>query len=239
MGRLGRHILHHTTVIAAFLQTLGFIPEALKCGNFSKAYVANEKIHTRFTYRIVVILFLQDLWSHTDTQCKVFGNGNRVTGISSSLKLAFIFMIKAKENHAGNFSQCSNGISIPNFRSNKPPPISNCWLCKASRSHLANWLPGFSEWLPNQFESAQHRGLHDSHRNTHQTCQLIYLQDRAAMSKAHQASSRAFFRERFSRIMGRNFTFGVIWAVLSDQGQVFGEVEKKNLEDVSSVALAR
>lgn len=77
-------------------------------------------------------------------------------------------------------------------------------------------------------ESAQHGGLHDSHRNTHQTCQLTYLQGRAAMSKAHHASSRAFFRERFSRIMGRNFTFGVIWAVLSDRGQVLEMLKKKH-----------
>ena len=101
---------------------------------------------------------------------------------------------------------------------------------------LVAWALGMTT-KPND-ESAQHRGLHDSHRNTHQTCQLIYLQGQAAMSKAHQASSRAFFRERFSRIMGRNFTFGVIWAVLSDQGQGFGDV-KRNLDDVRSVALAR
>lgn len=49
-------------------------------------------------------------------------------------------MIYAKENHTGNF------ISIPNFfptNLHQPPPISNPIVYgKASRSHLANWLPG-------------------------------------------------------------------------------------------------
>ena len=84
---------------------------------------------------------------------------------------------------------------------------------------------GFGESLPNEMK--------------HQTCQP-HIQRRAAMSKAHQASSRAFFRERFSRIMGRNFTFGVIWAVLSDLlVKLYGDVEKKNIDDLSSVSLAR
>ena len=75
------------------------------------------------------------------------------------------------------------------------------------------------------------------HGNSHR--KLTYLHGRAAMSKAHHASSRAFFRERFSRIMGRNFTFGVIWAVLSDRDQVLEIRLKKYIEDVSSVSLAR